>query len=91
MVINQGVNKFYIGESEEKPLAEICYRPKDENTIIVDHTYVSKELRGQGIGNKLIQKLASWAQEGHKKIIPLCPFVKAEMTENPEYAELLLD
>lgn len=91
MVINHGADKFYIGESENKPLAEICYKSKDENTITVDHTYVSKELRGQSIGKKLIKRLADWAKEEHKKIIPVCPFVKEVMIKNPEYAELIAD
>lgn len=91
MEIKQGFNKFYIGESEDRPLAEITYQPQGENTIIADHTYVSKELRGQNIGKGLVEVLTNWARKEQKKIYPLCSFVKAEMTRNPEYADLVAD
>lgn len=91
MEIKQGFNKFYIGESEDRIIAEITYRPQGNNTIIADHTYVSKELRGQNTGKKLVEVLVNWARQEQKKIYPLCSFVKVEMTRNPEYTDLLAD
>lgn len=50
--IKQGENKFYIGDDENNALAEITYRFVDNNEINIDHTGVSDELGGQGVGKK---------------------------------------
>jgi len=89
MEIKKGTNSFYIGESEENPLAIITYVPSGENRIIADHTYVSGQLSGQGVGKLLLHELAEWARKENKKIIPRCSFVKAQMEKNKEYHDLL--
>lgn len=48
--IKQGENKFYIGDDENHALAEITYRFVDNNEININHTGVSDELGGQGVG-----------------------------------------
>ena len=47
--IKQGNNKFYVGEDENNPKAEITYKQVDNNEIEIDHTGVSDELGGQGL------------------------------------------
>ena len=49
MEIKKGSKGFYIGDSEDSPLAEITFIPQDDNKIIVDRTYVSDELSGRGV------------------------------------------
>lgn len=87
--ILKGNNKFYIGEDENNPIAQITYKDKDANTIIADHTYVSDELRGQGIAGKLFDKLIEFAREENKKIVPLCSYVKVKMERSSEYEDLI--
>ena len=87
--IKKGVNKFYIGDSEENPLAEMTYVNSGENIIIVDHTFVSDELGGQGVGKLLLKEVVDWSREENKKIIPLCPYAKAQMEKNQEYHDLI--
>lgn len=89
MEIKKGNKGFYIGESEDKPQAIITFVPYGEDRIIVDHTYVSDRLSGQGIGKRLLQELVEWARKENKKIIPQCSFVKAQMEKNEEYHDLL--
>lgn len=87
--IKKGDHKFYIGDSEEKPLAEITYKTKDENTIIAEHTYVSDELRGQGIAGKLLKVLTDYAREENLKIVPVCSYVQSKMEGSKEYEDLI--
>lgn len=87
--IRRGTKGFYIGDSEDNPLAEITYVPSDDNLIIVDHTYVSDELSGQGVGKLLLKELIDWARKEDKKIIPQCSFVKAQIHKNKEYHDVL--
>lgn len=86
--IKKGDHKFYIGDNEENPLAEITYKQKDENTIIADHTFVSEELRGQGIAGKLFNALIDFAREENVKIVPVCSYVQKKM-ERKEYVDLV--
>ncbi|MEI3606352.1 GNAT family N-acetyltransferase [Pseudogracilibacillus sp. SE30717A] len=87
--IQKGNNKFYIGENEETPIAEITFKPKNEQTIIADHTYVSDELRGEGIAGKLLEALIDYARKENKKIVPVCSYVKQKMERTEEYHDLI--
>lgn len=89
MEIIRGDNKFYIGEDENNPIAQITWKDKDEQTIIADHTYVSDELRGQGIAGKLFNKLVAFAEQENKKIVPECSYVKAKFKRSKELQHLL--
>ncbi len=82
-------NGFYVGEDEHKPLAEITYHLRDESTLVIDHTYVSDSLRGQGVGGLLVHKVAEFARKKRKKIIPQCSFAYRVMMHNPDYKDVL--
>jgi len=87
--VKKGSNKFYIGDSEDNPLAEMTFVPSNEDLIIIDHTFVSEELNGRGIGKLLLKELVDWAREEDKKIMPLCPYAKAQMEKNKEYHDMI--
>lgn len=84
-------NGFYVGEDMQKPLAEITYHLRDDSTLVIDHTYVSDTLRGQGVGGALVHKVAELARKENKKIIPLCSYAKRVMIQNPDYQDVLID
>lgn len=88
MEIRHGSKSFYIG-SEEAPIAEMTYVHSGDKRIIIDHTTVSEELSGQGAGKKLLQELTDWARREDLKIMPLCPFAKAQMEKTEEYRDLI--
>ncbi|HZW68243.1 MAG TPA: GNAT family N-acetyltransferase [Pseudogracilibacillus sp.] len=87
--IKKGNHKFYIGEDENNPIAQITYKDQDEQTIVADHTFVSDELRGQGIAGKLFDQLIQYARQENKKIVPVCSYVKIKMERSDEYADLI--
>ena len=89
MDIKHGSKSFYIGESEEAPLAEMSYVYSSEKLIIIDHTTVGDELSGQGAGKKLLKKLVDWARNENLKIMPLCTFAKAQMEKHEEYHDMI--
>lgn len=67
---------------------ELTYKNKGHNIIIVDHTYVPDEFRGQGIAAKLTEKIVEYAKKNNLKIIPQCPYVKRVFDKNEEYQQL---
>ncbi len=89
--IKQGESKFYIGDDEASPQAEIDYRQGEGNNLIVDHTYVADELRGQGIAGKLVEKMVNHARKEGKKIVPECTYAKSKMENTPAYHDVLAD
>ena len=80
--VKKGTKSFYVGDVEEKPLAEMTFVPSDDNTIIIDHTYVSNELRGQGVAKLLLEELLEWAKKENIKVVPVCSYAKAQMEKN---------
>lgn len=86
--IKKGEKSFYVGDNEEEPLAnmELVYNGDE---IIINHTFVSEQLRGQNVGRQLLEKVVSFAREKNKKIIPICPYAKAELNKNDHYLDVL--
>lgn len=89
MEIKQGDNRFYVGENEGQMLAEIHFVPSGKELLIIDHTEVSDELRGQNIGEKLVRIVVDYAREKGKKIVPLCPFAKGQIERHSELQDVL--
>ncbi len=88
--IKQAADKFYIGDAQS-PKAELTFKPTGDNYITVEHTYVSEELRGQGVAGKLVQKIVAYARENNKQIIPECPYVEKKMRQTAAYHDVLAE
>lgn len=69
--------------------AELTYSILSPQTIIADHTGVPEALRGSGIGLMLVERLVADARAEGVKIVPLCPFVKAQAARHPEWADVI--
>ena len=68
--------------------AELTYSRAGSRLIIADHTGVPDAFRGQGVGRKLVQRMVEDARAQGFKIYVLCPFVKAERSKHPEWADV---
>ncbi|WP_100012366.1 GNAT family N-acetyltransferase [Lentibacillus sediminis] len=89
VTIKQGKGKYYAGEDEANPLAEIIFSQSEEKNLVIEHTYVSDELRGEGVAGQLISQVVNIAREEDKKIIALCSFAKSYLEKHPEYQDVL--
>ncbi len=89
--IKKGKGRFFIGESEENDVARITFLYKEDNVIDINHTFVSPELRGQAIAEKLLNKVVEFAKENNLLIIPTCSYAVKKMTRNDEYNDVLLN
>lgn len=80
--------EFYIGDNGQH-LAEMVYTWAGENVFIIEHTDVDDSLRGQGVGNKLLERVVAFAREKNVKIIPLCPFTKSVFDKDSSIHDVL--
>ncbi|GGA80954.1 N-acetyltransferase [Ornithinibacillus halotolerans] len=80
--IIHGQNKFYVRDTENSPKAEITYKKDSEGNLIVDHTFVSDELRGQGIAGQLVEKVVGYAKQEGVKLTPECSYAKKYIEKN---------
>ncbi|MEO1198155.1 MAG: GNAT family N-acetyltransferase [Pseudomonadota bacterium] len=69
--------------------AELTYSRMSSQLIIVDHTVVPDDLRGKGLGAALAAQVVADARAQGFRIIPLCPFFKAQAGRHPEWADVL--
>lgn len=78
---------FYILR-EDKRIAEMTYSKAGSERIIIDHTEVSDEARGEGLGKKLVYEAVKFARENDLIILPLCPFARSVFSKNPEIRDV---
>ena len=77
-------------QSEGRRVAEMTYSRTNSTMIIVDHTDVDASLSGQGVGRKLLNALVQWARATGTKVVPLCPFAKAQFNKDPSIRDVLV-
>ena len=79
---------FYI-ERDGNILAKMVYSMASPEKMIIEHTEVSDELRGQNIGYELVHAGVEYARTNHIKIVPLCTFAHSVFKKKPEFADVL--
>ncbi|KAA3513168.1 GNAT family N-acetyltransferase [Agrobacterium rosae] len=70
-------------------VGEMTYSRASPKLIIIDHTGVADELRGKGVGQALAAHAVEEARKGGWKIVPLCPFFKAQALRHAEWADVI--
>jgi predicted GNAT family acetyltransferase len=78
----------YVAELEGHQ-AEMTYSRTSPTLIIIDHTGVPDALRGKGVGQALALHAVEAARTGGWKIIPLCPFFKAQALRHDEWRDVI--
>jgi len=76
-------------EKDGAGLAEMTYTRSNAARILIDHTEVSDVLRGQGAGRKLLDALVGWARQMQKKVVPVCPYAKAQFEKDASLRDVL--
>ena len=84
-----GAKGMFFVEAEGNILAEMVYTMPAADKMIIEHTEVSDELRGQNTGYQLVHTAVDYARTHHIKIIPLCPFASSVFKKKPEFADVL--
>jgi predicted GNAT family acetyltransferase len=57
--------------------------------VLIYHTEVPRQLRGRGIGAKLMRGVLAELRANNLKVMPRCSYVARFMREHPEFRDLL--
>ncbi|TCZ68272.1 GNAT family N-acetyltransferase [Flaviaesturariibacter aridisoli] len=79
---------FFLPDGEEV-LAEMTYIRHDPTTIIIDHTEVDEDFRGQNVGYQLVEAAVEYARQHQLKIVPVCMFAAAVFQKKADYQDVL--
>jgi predicted GNAT family acetyltransferase len=69
--------------------AELTFSRTSPTLIIADHTGAPDSMRGMGAAKALVDRLIADARKEGFKIIPLCPYVKAQYQRHPEWSDVM--
>lgn len=61
---------------------------QEGDTMVMNGTYVSEELRGQGVGKKLLDEAADYARENGYKMKAVCPYVADSFEKSSDYNDI---
>jgi uncharacterized protein len=87
---NPDARRYELLDSEERVLGRADYYV-DGNVVVVPHTEIVAERRGQGLGAELVQGVLDDVRDGGSQVRPLCSYVAEFIDEHPEYADLVAD
>lgn len=67
------------------------YRLKD-GVIVFTHTEVDDQFEGKGVGSAIAHfALDDVRADGTRRVVPICPFIKAWIGRHPDYQALLAE
>lgn len=70
-------------------LAGIAEYQLTEALVVFTHTEVEPAFEGQGIGSAIARfALDQLRQEGTRKALPVCPFIKGWIERHPDYLDI---
>ena len=78
---------FHI-DDKGKSVARLDYFHPNPDTINVNHTEVSEEHRGQGLGQQLVDGAVSYARGKGLKVAAACPYARKILEKTADYADV---
>jgi len=86
---NEAKHRFEARVSDE--VASLVYRDRTNGALVLVHTEVPEALRGHGLADQLAKAALEYARTSGRRVVVVCPFVKAFLDRHPEYRDVLLD
>ncbi|MGB3466538.1 MAG: GNAT family N-acetyltransferase [Cyclobacteriaceae bacterium] len=79
-----------VAKKNGEEIGEMTYsKANNGELLIVDHTGVEDAHKEEGVGKALFFRMVDLAREDKRKIMPLCPFVKAMFKKNKDLWDVL--
>lgn len=77
----------FVHEKDGQALGEITWTLLGD-VMVMDHTFVSPALRGQGVAKQLLDRSAEYARENVYKMEAVCSYVVSAFNQSDEYEDL---
>jgi predicted GNAT family acetyltransferase len=87
--INDTRRGYFEAVEDGKEAGKMTYTWAGDSKFIIDHTEVSPDFNGKGVGKKLVMAAVDYARANNVKIIPLCPFAKSVFDKVEEIRDVL--
>jgi len=68
---------------------ELAISKVSDVLVIADHTYAPDALRGTGAASALVSALIADARAKGYRVVPLCPYVRAQSQKHPEWSDVI--
>lgn len=81
--------RFTARLADHEGVAEITYTRRGEGVISADHTGAPDSLRGTGAAAALVAHMIADARASGTRIIPLCPYVRAQYEKHPDWSDVM--
>ncbi|MEC3940587.1 GNAT family N-acetyltransferase [Enterococcus mundtii] len=88
MEIKEEKNRLVLLDDEQSEIGEMTWSDAGPDIMIIDHTFVDPAFRGQKLAEKLVAIGVEVARRTGRKVIPLCPYAKAEFERKVEYHDV---
>ncbi|PTT06396.1 GNAT family N-acetyltransferase [Flavobacterium sp. HMWF030] len=86
---NDAKRGYFEAVEDGKEAGKMTYTWAGDSKFIIDHTEVSPEFNGKGVGKKLLMAAVEYARTNDLKIIPLCPFAKSVFDKTADIRDVL--
>lgn len=78
----------FIIEEDKEILGQLVYSQR-HNEMVIHHTEINRELRGQDFGNQLVEEAVAYARSNNLKVQPICAFAKAMFERREDFRDVL--
>lgn len=86
---NQNGKGSFKAFDNEKEIGTLDYTLDEKNTILLNHTEVSPEYEGKGIGKKLVMESVEYARQKNMKILPRCSYAEKVFERTTDIQDVL--
>lgn len=66
-----------------------AFPARGENVVNIDHTFVDERLRGQGVAEQLMERVAADLRQSGRKALLTCSYAKKWFSRHMDEADLL--
>jgi len=79
----------FVLQVDGERLGSLDFARPEAGVLRIDYVEVAPELRGTGLGRRLVEAAVDWAREENMKIVPICGYARAVIARDPAMSKLL--
>ncbi len=83
-----GVHEFVLRIDGQRRGSLEFTRP-EAGVLRIEYVEVAPELRGTGLGRRLVEAAVDWAKETDQKVIPICSYARMVIHRDPSLSAVL--